>query len=339
MRARPALLALPLSLLLLAGCSDRQESGGAGFDVVAPDTGGSADEDAGRGNGSAAGGIPENAPSDGAVPQDAPSEGTTLTEQIVRTGDVSVDVDDITSAANRVTALVGAVGGNVGSDQRSGDSVDGTADLVVRVPPDTFEGMLESVSDLGKELSRSVSADDVSTVVADVDARVRSLQNSVDRLLSLAAQAVSISDLIAIESELSARQGELESLQAQQRALADQVSLATLSVRLSASSEPEDEATGFLASLSDGWNALLAAGGSLIAIAGLLLPWAAVVLVIAVPLWLVLRRRRSSTGQASGEAVAAPAMATFGAPDPAVPQQAGATVSAPAANEPDRPPA
>lgn len=312
-RLAVALIALPLSLLLVAGCSSSGDSGGGGFAAVAPDEGSSAGSDAAAGGGSVAGGVPEAAPPDTDRPQDAPAGGTTLTEQIVRTGDVSVDVDDITSAANRVTTLVQAGGGNVGSDQRHGDAVDGTADLVVRLPPDSFDGMLESVSDLGEELSRSVSADDVSTVVADVDARVRSLQNSVDRLLSLAGQAVSISDLIAIESELSARQGELESLQAQQRALADQVNLATLSVHLSASSEPAQEEPGFLASLADGWNALLDAGRGLISIIGLLLPWLVLLVVIAVPVWFVLRRRRS------------PAVQT--------------AVSAPAGNEPGQPPA
>ncbi|CAN5291944.1 hypothetical protein BH24ACT9_BH24ACT9_09640 [soil metagenome] len=301
------LLATSLGMILLAGCSDDRLTGGSDAGAVVPENG-RPDKDSAAQDESVSG-------SGGGLPENAPPGGGTLTEQIVRTGDLSVEVDDITSAANRITAMVDAAGGSVGSDQRYGDADDGTADLVVRVPPDRFDELIETIGGLGEELSRSVAAEDVSTVVADVDARVTSLQNSVDRLLALAAQAVSVSDLIMIEAELSARQSELESLQAQQRALSDQVSLATLSVRLTASTEPGSEETGFLDSIAEGWNALLDTGRGLISFIGLLIPWLALLAVIVLPLWFLLRRRRTP--------------AVTGPP---------ATVSGPAANEPARPP-
>lgn len=306
------LVSLPIAVALLASCSaDRAATDAGSAGATAPGTGESADGDdaaldeSGESGGSGADAAPEIAPVD-----------ATLTDQIVRTGDVSVDVDDVTSAANRVTALVVAAGGEVGSDQRFGDGEDASADLVVRVPPDRFDELLESIADLGEEVSRSVAAEDVSAVVADVDARVESLQGSVDRLRALAAQAVSVSDLITIESELTFRQSELESLQAQQRALADQVSLATLSVRLSTSEEAVSEDSGFLTSLAAGWNALLAAGQGLISVVGLLLPWLVLFGVIGLVLLLVLRRRRRVEGLAP----------------------ANAAVSSPEASEPARPP-
>ena len=327
-RMVPVLLALATAvvLLMLSACSADRVAGGNTSGSVPPDVGGSADRDASGDESVVGGGVPENAPP--GAGEDAPPGGPTLTEQIVRTGDITVDVDDITSAANRVITVVDAAGGNIGSDQRYGDATDGSADLVLRVPPDRFDELLETISDLGKELSRSVAAQDVSTVVADVDARVESLQNSVDRLLALAAQAVSVSDLITIESELSARQSELESLQAQQRALSDQVSLATLSVRLTASSDPESADTGFLAGLRDGWNALLDAGRGLISIIGLLLPWLILLAVIAVPLWFLVRRRRRT--------LAIPATATMRPPPPATAQSAE-PISEPAGSERVRP--
>ncbi|MBA3367939.1 MAG: DUF4349 domain-containing protein [Geodermatophilaceae bacterium] len=287
LRTLLGLLGLVLTLVALTGCSGNglEDSGTSG--AVAPGFGESpqdmsAPDEAVEGGG---GGLPENAPAGGAA----------LTEQIVRTGDLAVDVDDITAAANRITAVVDAAGGSIGLDQRYGEAKDGSADLVLRVPPERFDDLLETVSDLGEELSRSVAAQDVSTAVADVDARVESLRNSVTRLLALGAQAVSVSDLITIEAELSTRQAELESLQAQQREFSDQISLATLSVSLTASSEPESDDTGFLASLADGWNGLLDSGRGLISLLGLLLPWLALLAVLALPLWFVVRRRRAAS--------------------------------------------
>lgn len=319
-------LAVSLALVGLGACSANRVADSNTSGSIPPEFGGPAAGDASRDESAGDGDLPENVPPGGPA-EDVPA-GAALTEQIVRTGDITVDVDDITSAANRVTAVVDAAGGNIGSDQRYGDAADGSADLVLRVPPDRFDELLDTISDLGEELSRSVAAQDVSTVVADVDARVESLQNSVDRLLALAAQAVSVSDLITIESELSARQAELESLQAQQRALSDQVSLATLSVRLTASSDPERAETGFLAGLSDGWNALVDAGAGLITIVGLLLPWLILLAVIAVPLWFLVRRRRRTQ--------AIPATATM-RPPPAATAQSAEPISEPAGSEPVRP--
>jgi len=326
--------ALLVTVALLTGCGRGADSGTTSGG--APQIGAPADRDAVAGDEAVGGGAPEGAPPGGDVQVIVPPDGLSLGQQIVRTGDISVDVDDITSTANRVTALVDAAGGEIGSDQRQGDATDGTADFVLRVPPDSFDDVLDTISALGEELSRTVSADDVSTVVADVDARVQSLQNSVNRLLALAGQAVSVSDLIVIESELSARQAELESLQAQQRALADQVSLATLTVRLSASSDPADKATGFLASLEAGWNALLYFGAGLISLVGVLLPWLAVVALIGIPAVVLWRRRRSAAREATAAEV--PVMATFGPAPAEVVASTGQSVSAPAGNEPARPP-
>lgn len=339
LRRTAALLVVLLGLILLSGCSGDRDAGGATSGAVAPDVGQPADRDASTGDESGAGEGAQDIPSGGGdAPENGPPGGATLTEQIVRTGDIAVEVDDITSAANRITSVVSAAGGNVGSDQRYGDADDGSADLVLRIPPDSFDDVLETISDLGEELSRSVAAEDVSTVVADVDARVESLQNSVDRLLALAAQAASVSDLITIESELSFRQSELESLLAQQRALQDQVSLATLSVRLTASSQPDTADTGFLAGLADGWNALLDFGAGLISVIGRVLPWLAVLAVISVPLWFLWRHRRQrSLPSSDADPAAVPALATFG-PAPAAADSTAEPVSARAASEPARPP-
>ncbi len=316
-------LGLTVGLVTLAACSgdEVQDRGTSG--AAAPGLGGAQDQDGFAKDEAAGGG--------GDAPENAPPGGAGLTEQIVRTGDVSVDVEDITAAANRITAVVEAAGGHIGLDQRYGEARDASADLVIRLPAESFDDLLETISDLGEELSRSVAAQDVSTVVADVDARVESLSNSVDRLLALAAQAVSVSDLITIEAELSVRQAELESLQAQQRALADQVSLATLSVALTASGEPDIDDTGFLASLGEGWKALLDTGRGLISLVGLLLPWLVLLALISLPLWLLVRRRRSP-------ASATPTYGALPGEQTAVAEADRESVSGPAVSEPARQP-
>jgi hypothetical protein len=104
--------------------------------------------------------------------------------------------------------------------------------------------------------------------------------------------------VVSIESELSQRQADLASLEAQQRYLADQTSLSTitLSVERTAKAKPEpkpdtDDA-GFLAGLSGGWKALKSFLVAMATVAGALLPWLVLALVLAVPAWPLIRRLR-----------------------------------------------
>ena len=151
------------------------------------------------------------------------------------------------------------------------------------------------MGDLGEVLSLNVVAEDVTAQGADLDARIGALQVSITRLRQLLATAETTKDLIDIEAELTARQAELDSLVAQRAALSDQVAQSTLVVSVS----PRSEAVawtppGFVSGLESGWNALRTATAALVTLAGFLLPFVTVLVVIAVPvvLLVVLVRRR-----------------------------------------------
>ena len=55
----------------------------------------------------------------------------------------------------------------------------------------------------------------------DLDARITSAQASVDRVRALMTKAQNLGEVVSLESELSRREGDLESLKAQKRKLDD----------------------------------------------------------------------------------------------------------------------
>lgn len=76
-----------------------------------------------------------------------------------------------------------------------------------------------------------------------------------DRIRALLAQADTIGDVLAIESELASREADLDSLVARRTALRDQVTTSTLTVdlRVPGGGDPDDEPPGFrAASAPDG---------------------------------------------------------------------------------------
>jgi hypothetical protein len=218
---------------------------------------------------------------------------------LIYTGTISVRVESVVLAADRAIAITVGLGGIVAGDTRHLDDDGSQATLVLRVPADRFNSTLDSLAELGTEEGRQVTAEDVTEQLIDLDARIATQQASVARVRELLARAQNIGEIVAIESELTQRQAELDSLLQRRAAMSGLVELATITVVLYGQSgpvEPEEEETGFLAGLRNGWDGFLASVTIVLTVAGWLLPW---VIAVGVPLlllvWLLrLRRRRAA---------------------------------------------
>ena len=82
--------------------------------------------------------------------------------------------------------------------------------------------------------SSNRGSEDVTTQVIDTGVRVRAQEASLKRVELLLAEASDLKDVIWIESQLTSRQAELDSLKSQQSWLTDQTSLSTITVDISA---------------------------------------------------------------------------------------------------------
>ncbi|GAB3280567.1 DUF4349 domain-containing protein [Kineosporia babensis] len=217
--------------------------------------------------------------------------------QQIRTAQVTLEVKAIGEGSARVRGIAAGVGGLV-QDENSTfedpDSDGGSSVITLRVPVEKLDPAIEQLDDVGRRLDLRTSSKDVTTSIADLDSRVRSQETSVERMRVLLAEADSVKDVIAIESELSTREANLESLQAQAAAVKDKAALSTLVVTLQlASAEPvADDDSGFLAGLGAGWDALKAGTVAVLTVVGVLLPIGLALAVILVPAWFVYRRLR-----------------------------------------------
>lgn len=207
------------------------------------------------------------------------------------TGYMTVTVETPADAAKDAIRIVEGVSGRIDGRQEYAptDGDKGSSQLTLRIPADVLDATIEKLGDLGTVVEITTTADDVTSQVKDVDARVKSLQASVDRLTALLSTATDVDQLVSIESSLTQRQGELESMLAQQRSLGDQVSLATITLSLisEADAPPPPAPVTFLTGLETGWGAFVAFISGAVVVIGVLLPWilffglvAAIVIVI-----------------------------------------------------------
>lgn len=218
---------------------------------------------------------------------------------VIVTGTVRVTADDPLAASTEATRIVEAAGGRVDARREHAPSEfrAGGASLQLRIPADRLDDVIEELRGLGRADSVDIESVDVTTVRQDVDARIRALSTSIERLTALMVEADDMSDIILLESELSSRQGELESLQAQQRHLADQTSMSTIWLELQAPADARDPAPdGFGDGLVVGWNAFVAFWSAALVVLGILVPWLVLAGIATLVLILLLRRRRRRAG-------------------------------------------
>jgi hypothetical protein len=163
------------------------------------------------------------------------------------------------------------------------------------VPTAAYETAIERLSALGTRTAIHQESSDVTEQIVDVDSRIASQRASLERMRALLAKATTIAEIVSVESELTRREADLESLLAKQKALSGQTELATLSLVIAepgkAPAEAKDD-KGFLAGLAGGWNAFTATFVALATVLGALLPFLIALAVIAVPLWRLRHRLR-----------------------------------------------
>ena len=216
------------------------------------------------------------------------------------TGDLYLTVDDTVETGDRITAIVADAGGRVDSrtDYLDAATQSPSTYLWVRIPTSVLDDTLSTIQALGQVERVSTGRMDVTLQVLDLGERIEVLNNSLERLEALLDQATTTAELIELESAITARQAERDSLVSQQNYLSDQVQFASISIELRTQGEaPQREPDSFVGAIAAGWFALVAFAGSSVIFLGMALPWLAVAAVVLVPLAWVIGRLRAKKGK------------------------------------------
>jgi hypothetical protein len=109
-----------------------------------------------------------------------------------------------------------------------------TATLQIRIPQDKLEPTLEALADLGTVERRSISAEDVSNQLIDLQARLRNLRRTEEMLLEIMERSGSVGDVLNVAKEVSNVRSSIEQIDAQLKSLQNRVSYSTIDVQLQA---------------------------------------------------------------------------------------------------------
>ena len=312
-RARPARILIvvgAVTALLLAGCSGTVGPSSTSGDSA---VGGVASARVGAGLNSAPGAKSVAGPPVPAglqVGADAAKPGAPVVgvaPKLARSASLDLQVKDISAAAAQVRGIatglqalvlseqIGKGGpGDIRPLQDGSEPFGGFGTLTLSVPADKLDTALDQLARIGAVLRRNTSSQDVTSQYVDTESRLKTMRASVDRVRALMAQAKDIGQVVALESEMSRRQADLESLESQLDALKTSVERSTLAVSLSTSGNGAAADSGFLAGLRSGWDAFTASARGLFTAVGALLPFAVFFALVGAPLLWWWRRRRAN---------------------------------------------
>jgi hypothetical protein len=233
---------------------------------------------------------------------------------IIRTGRISVVVEDTRAARATIEAMVAGMA-DQGAFVVSGDESGGTGGaqpyitMSIRVPATAFGRTMDRLAEMAVEVTnRNESAQDVTEEYVDLEARLESLEAARLRLLGIIEEARTTKDLLEAEQQLTQREAEIESIKGRMKYLSQSADLSSIWVELQPSilSQPVDDKWRPAETVRRALEALLAGlrglGDFAIFFTIAVLPWLLLVgLVVLAVVWFVRRRARASRRKQEAE--------------------------------------
>ena len=213
--------------------------------------------------------------------------------KVIKNGQVELGVEQDTfdDAVREVYFLAQRLQGIVQSTAID-DSGEGRGAVVIRIPSDRFEDALEELRDIGRIESQYVDTQDVTDEFVDLQSRIRNARSAERVLLNLMDEATTIADTIRVQNQLERVQENIERMRGRLRVLDDQTSFSTLAIDVIEAGAPKEEDPEDAGALAKAWHDAVAGFmgviSAVIVASGVLLPVAAMALVVA----LLVRRLR-----------------------------------------------
>lgn len=155
-----------------------------------------------------------------------------LGRKLIFTAFLTVGVDDVAVASAEATSVIEGLGGFLFGQSTEGGP-NARSELIFKVLPDDFNLALERLGAVGELRNQTVTTDDVTERVVDLESRIEVAELGVARLRAALEGSESLEDYAEIERLLLGRESDLEVMRGQLRTLQDRIDLATITLVLS----------------------------------------------------------------------------------------------------------
>lgn len=150
---------------------------------------------------------------------------------IARTSELVVITKDFDRVRAEIDAAVKTHQGYVGQLSVTGSGNNRVFEATLRIPSDKLDAVMADLKKLGRVESEQQNAEEVTREYVDLDARLVNARNAEKRLTDLLQnRAGRLTDVLDVEKEIQRVREQIETMTAEEKALVNRVSFATLNV-------------------------------------------------------------------------------------------------------------
>lgn len=160
-----------------------------------------------------------------AAPAYAPSRGiesyskSSLEPRIQINGNLSLEVQNVSTALQETRGLVIQYGGNITSSD-SGDSFNRYANISALIPRESFYELIEAIKNVAtKVTNENINSNDVTEEFVDTEAKLNVMKQTENRFISLLSETANVEEVMSVERELMRLRGEIDSLEGRMKYL------------------------------------------------------------------------------------------------------------------------
>lgn len=175
--------------------------------------------------------------------------------QLIKHATLQLEVDDMAGAIAAISDTLAQYQGDLLqlSELNSQGRERHQMNVQLRVPQSQLDAALDSLRNLGTVESQAIAAEDVSSQLVDLQARVRNLRKSEAALLEIMERSGSIADVLEVSRELSTVREAIERHEAQLQSLQTRVAYSTIALTLTSPATLESPSAPVGATLGQTW--------------------------------------------------------------------------------------
>ena len=243
------------------------------------------------------------------APAAAPPPGSadSSSPMIARTVSLTIQVKDISGSRSALDAILARYQGyaaelTINTPENAARSFSAS----LRIPAPALMAALDNLRKLGRVQNESQAGEEVTQQHADLVARLKNARETERRLVAILQQRTGkVEEVLQVEEQISITRGEIERMEAEQKALEHRVDFATVQLQLAEEFKAQLNAPSASAGtrVSNAFvNGLENAGSSILGILLFLEEYGPALLVwfvvLGTPAWLVWRRYRRAESRA-----------------------------------------
>jgi hypothetical protein len=168
---------------------------------------------------------------DESISESSNAEVKVIEQKIIKNGNLRFETDNLETTYEQIKIAVKKGKAFIQNDSEGKDYGTIYRRITVRIPNQNFDSFIKDISTgVAYFDNKEISSEDVTEQYIDIDARLKAKKKLENRYLELLAKATKMSEMLAIEAQLSAIREEIEAKEGQLRYMQNKISLSTITV-------------------------------------------------------------------------------------------------------------